>query len=116
MASSYPTKKSFRSRPLLANGKLDTQGKTGAGIGRAERFDHAIGRYIVYAKSTFPKELALDGLKVVVDAAHGARLPRRARRLRRARRGGHSTRLPAERREHQPQLRRAAPRTTWLMR
>jgi phosphoglucosamine mutase len=57
---------------LLANPKLDTQAKTGAGIGRAERFDHAIGRYIVYAKSTFPKELALDGLKIVVDAAHGA--------------------------------------------
>ena len=57
---------------LLANTKLDTQGKTGAGIGRAERFEDAIGRYIVYAKSTFPKELALDGLKIVVDAAHGA--------------------------------------------
>jgi phosphoglucosamine mutase len=57
---------------LLAHSKLDTQGKTGAGIGRAERFDDAIGRYIVYAKSTFPKELALDGMKIVVDAAHGA--------------------------------------------
>ena len=57
---------------MLADSKLDTQGKTGAGIGRAERFDNAIGRYIVYAKSTFPKELALDGVKIVVDAAHGA--------------------------------------------
>jgi phosphoglucosamine mutase len=57
---------------LLADSKLDSLGKTGASIGRAERFDHSQGRYIVYAKSTFPRELALDGLKVVVDAAHGA--------------------------------------------
>jgi phosphoglucosamine mutase len=31
-----------------------------------------VGRYIVYAKNTFPRELTLDGIKVVVDAAHGA--------------------------------------------
>ncbi|HEY3257031.1 MAG TPA: phosphoglucosamine mutase, partial [Polyangiaceae bacterium] len=67
-----PDKEELEIEALLANDRLDTQGKTGAGIGRAERFDHAIGRYIVYAKSTFPKELALDGLKIVVDAAHGA--------------------------------------------
>ena len=67
-----PDKEEAQIEALLENSKLDTQGKTGAGIGRAERFDHAIGRYIVYAKSTFPKELALDGVKIVVDAAHGA--------------------------------------------
>src|ERR1700761_3469927 len=67
-----PDKEEAEIEALLQHSKLDTQGKTGAAIGRAERFDHAIGRYIVYAKSTFPKELALDGVKVVVDAAHGA--------------------------------------------
>ena len=67
-----PDSEELEIEKLLATSKLDTQGKTGAGIGRAERFDHAIGRYIVYAKSTFPKELALDGMKIVVDAAHGA--------------------------------------------
>src|SRR5450432_4313178 len=67
-----PDKEETAIEALLATSKLDSQGKTGAAIGRAERFDHAIGRYIVYAKSTFPKELALDGVKVVVDAAHGA--------------------------------------------
>ena len=67
-----PDSEELEIEALLAHSKLDTQGKTGAGIGRAERFDHAIGRYIVYAKSTFPKELALDGMKIVVDAAHGA--------------------------------------------
>ncbi|MDF3067040.1 MAG: Phosphoglucosamine mutase [Polyangiaceae bacterium] len=51
---------------------MDTLGKTGANIGRAERLEHSQGRYIVYAKNTFPKHLSLDGVKVVVDAAHGA--------------------------------------------
>jgi phosphoglucosamine mutase len=45
---------------------------TGARVGRAERIDDAAGRYIVYAKATFPRSLSLDGLRVVVDAAHGA--------------------------------------------
>ena len=41
-------------------------------IGRAKRIDDARGRYIHFAKSTFPDRLRLDGLKVVVDCAHGA--------------------------------------------
>jgi len=57
---------------LLEDEKLDRLGKTGTAVGRAERIDDAIGRYIVYAKNTFPKELTLDGVRVVVDAAHGA--------------------------------------------
>jgi phosphoglucosamine mutase len=57
---------------LLEDPKLDRLGKTGTRVGRAERIDDAIGRYIVYAKNTFPKELTLDGVDVVVDAAHGA--------------------------------------------
>lgn len=41
-------------------------------VGKAYRIEDAIGRYIVYAKSTFPDELRLDGLKIVVDCANGA--------------------------------------------
>lgn len=41
-------------------------------LGRARRLDDAQGRYIEFAKSTFPKTLTLEGLKVVVDCAHGA--------------------------------------------
>ncbi len=41
-------------------------------IGRAKRIDDARGRYIHFAKSTFPDTLRLDGLKVVVDCANGA--------------------------------------------
>ena len=41
-------------------------------IGRARRIDDARGRYIHFAKSTFPEHLRLDGLKVVLDCANGA--------------------------------------------
>ncbi|KQN26794.1 phosphoglucosamine mutase [Sphingomonas sp. Leaf33] len=43
-----------------------------ADIGRARRVDDAKGRYIHFAKTTFPGELTLDGLKIVVDCANGA--------------------------------------------
>ena len=41
-------------------------------IGRARRVEDARGRYIHFAKDCFPEELRLDGLKVVIDCAHGA--------------------------------------------
>ena len=41
-------------------------------IGRARRIEDARGRYIHFAKSTFPEELRLDGLKIVIDCANGA--------------------------------------------
>ena len=41
-------------------------------IGRARRVEDARGRYIHFAKSTFPEDLTLDGLKIVVDCANGA--------------------------------------------
>jgi phosphoglucosamine mutase len=57
---------------LMADPKLVSLGKSGSGVGRAERLDDAFGRYVVYAKGTFPRELTLHGLKIVVDGAHGA--------------------------------------------
>lgn len=41
-------------------------------IGRARRIDDAQGRYIHFAKSTFPENLRLDGMRVVLDCANGA--------------------------------------------
>jgi len=41
-------------------------------IGRARRIEDARGRYVQFAKDTFPEHLRLDGLKVVVDCANGA--------------------------------------------
>ncbi len=43
-----------------------------ASLGKARRMDDAAGRYIEFCKSTFDSELSLSGLKLVVDAAHGA--------------------------------------------
>lgn len=43
-----------------------------ARLGRAQRIDDAAGRYIEFCKSTFPAELDLRGLRIVVDCAHGA--------------------------------------------
>jgi phosphoglucosamine mutase len=43
-----------------------------AGLGKVRRLDDARGRYIEFCKSTFSNELSLKGLKIVVDAAHGA--------------------------------------------
>lgn len=43
-----------------------------ADLGRASRLEDEKGRYIEYVKSTFPKGLRLEGLKIVVDCAHGA--------------------------------------------
>jgi phosphoglucosamine mutase len=57
---------------LMAPGVLDDQVARGAEIGRAVRIDDATGRYITQLKYAFPGELKLDGLKVVVDCAHGA--------------------------------------------
>lgn len=56
----------------LLDSALIDRGPTGASIGRAVRIEDAPGRYIVYAKNTFPGDLTLDGLRVVVDAANGA--------------------------------------------
>lgn len=43
-----------------------------ANLGKARRLDDAAGRYIEFCKSTFPNELDLRGMKIVVDCAHGA--------------------------------------------
>ncbi|MFZ5485524.1 MAG: phosphoglucosamine mutase [Pseudomonadota bacterium] len=43
-----------------------------ASLGKARRLDDAAGRYIEFCKSTFAQDLTLKGLKIVVDAAHGA--------------------------------------------
>ena len=56
---------------LLEDPCLD-RGVIGKQIGQAKRIDDAAGRYVVYAKNTFPNRLSLDGVKVVIDAANGA--------------------------------------------
>jgi phosphoglucosamine mutase len=48
------------------------QTNASAALGKAKRLDDAVGRYIEFCKSTFPNEMDLRGMKIVVDSAHGA--------------------------------------------
>ena len=57
---------------LLMDGERLGERKTGPGIGRAEKLEDARGRYVAFVKATFPRDLSLEGVRVVVDAAHGA--------------------------------------------
>ena len=58
---------------LILSGEIERLPRpSSSDIGRARRIDDAQGRYIVYLKSTFPGSLTLEGLKVVLDCAHGA--------------------------------------------
>jgi phosphoglucosamine mutase len=57
---------------LIDTGEVDNHRPTGANIGTARRIDDAAGRYIEFVKASFPKGMRLDGLRIVVDCAHGA--------------------------------------------
>lgn len=56
----------------MIEGDLSSARVESAKLGRAKRLDDAAGRYIEFTKATFPRGLRLDGLKIVVDCAHGA--------------------------------------------
>ena len=56
---------------LMANGLGDALAQP-AHLGRARRLEDVQGRYIEFAKNTFPRGYRLDGLKVVIDCANGA--------------------------------------------
>lgn len=57
---------------LIKTGEVDQHRPTAAAIGTAKRIDDAVGRYIEFAKASFPKGMRLDGLRIVVDCANGA--------------------------------------------
>jgi phosphoglucosamine mutase len=57
---------------LMSSPELDAQRAAPADVGYERRVEDARGRYIVYCKSTFPGERTLDGIRIVVDGAHGA--------------------------------------------
>ena len=57
---------------LMFTEQLSSSHVTANKVGKAFRIDDAIGRYIVFLKNTFPQELTLDGLHIVLDCANGA--------------------------------------------
>src|SRR3989442_8669331 len=56
----------------LVDSKLAKKLAKSADLGRARRIDDGQGRYVEFAKRTLPRNLSLDGLRVVVDCANGA--------------------------------------------
>jgi phosphoglucosamine mutase len=54
------------------NDELDKNQAHGGEIGKATKIEDSRGRYVVFLKSVFPKNLTLDGLRIVVDCANGA--------------------------------------------
>ena len=52
--------------------KLQDAQTSGKNIGKAKRIDDVIGRYIVQLKNSFPRDLSLQGMRIVLDAANGA--------------------------------------------
>ena len=61
-----------RMENLVASGELGAQLARSEDVGQATRIDDATGRYVVSLKNTFPKGESLDGMRVVLDCAHGA--------------------------------------------
>src|SRR5258705_2091370 len=57
---------------LVFSGAIENIRPAAAEIGKAVRIDDALGRYIEYAKSSFPRGLTLEGIRVVVDCGNGA--------------------------------------------
>ncbi len=57
---------------LILNHRLDELRPIADDVGKAYRIDDAIGRYVVFLKNAFPKELDLQGLRIVLDCANGA--------------------------------------------
>jgi len=57
---------------LVFSGEIENIRPTADAVGKAVRIDDALGRYIEFAKASFPRGLTLEGLRIVVDCAHGA--------------------------------------------
>jgi phosphoglucosamine mutase len=57
---------------LVFGGEIENIRPTADEVGKAVRIEDALGRYIEQAKASFPRGLTLEGLRIVVDCAHGA--------------------------------------------
>lgn len=57
---------------LILEGSLPEMVPPAKEMGRAKRIEDVLGRYIVFLKNTFPRDLSMEGMKIVIDAANGA--------------------------------------------
>ena len=61
-----------RIEQLVSTGEIDAIRPTANKIGRATRIDDALGRYVEFAKASFPRKMSLEEMRVSVDVANGA--------------------------------------------
>jgi len=57
---------------LVFSGEIDSVRPTAGKIGRATRIDDALGRYVEFAKTSFPRGMSLEKMRIAVDVANGA--------------------------------------------
>jgi phosphoglucosamine mutase len=57
---------------LVFSGEIDSVRPTAGKIGRATRIDDALGRYVEFAKTSFPRSMSLEKMRIAVDVANGA--------------------------------------------
>ena len=57
---------------LVFTGEIDSVRPTAGKIGRARRIDDALGRYVEFAKTSFPRNMSLEKMRIAVDVANGA--------------------------------------------
>jgi phosphoglucosamine mutase len=67
-----PDETELQIEELIFSKKIDSLRPTADEVGKAFRLDDALGRYIVFLKNSFPKDLDLKGLRIVLDCANGA--------------------------------------------
>ncbi|KIH77097.1 phosphoglucosamine mutase [Geoalkalibacter ferrihydriticus] len=67
-----PDELELKMEDLIYSGKIDSLRPVASEVGKAFRIDDAVGRYIVFLKNSFPRDLDLKGLKIVLDCANGA--------------------------------------------
>ncbi len=67
-----PDEAEARIEELITSGRMRDLCPTAQQIGKARRIDDAAGRYVVFCKNSFPESLSLEGVRVVLDCAHGA--------------------------------------------
>ena len=67
-----PDEEELRLEELIYNAGDDRLAASTEQIGKAHRIEDAPGRYVVFAKNSFPRDMTLEGIKIVLDCANGA--------------------------------------------
>jgi phosphoglucosamine mutase len=62
----------YQIESLVFSGQIESIRPTADEVGKAVRIEDALGRYIEHAKASFPRGMTLEGMRIVVDCAHGA--------------------------------------------